>query len=87
MEVEQTAEMQSLETIIDEEEVYMREQAKAEARASMQSNAKKSLKQTTSAATPTPKVAKNGKNSVISEDFDLREAVIYSELLKPKFEE
>ena len=31
--------------------------------------------------------AQNSENEPISEDFNLREAVIYSEILKPKFEE
>lgn len=85
-------EAQSLENIIDEEELYLREQAK---RAQAAQKAKKSTNNSTKSrkAQETAKSSK-GQNkgnievsSTTSEEFDLREAVIYAEILNPKFEE
>ena len=88
----QTHEAQSLETIIDEEELYLREQAK---RAQTAPKAKKSANNTPkpnkARVTAQPPKGQNsnnkGGNNANSEEFDLREAVIYAEILKPKFEE
>lgn len=50
------------------------------------STAKKAVANTGKAQKPENK-AKNSENSTNGEEFNLRDAVIYSEILKPKFEE
>ena len=80
---------QSLETIIDEEDIYMQEKAKTtkKAQKSASVKTKKSTHSTPKEPAQLQKTAKKDENGSISKEFDLREAVIYSEILKPKFEE
>ena len=90
--LENSAEAQSLETIFDEEELYEREQARKAKRAEQtQGQVKKAPKQIAHPTLQKPsqqhKEAQKGGNSENLADFDLQKAVIYSEILKPKFEE
>lgn len=88
---EWSSEAQSLETIFDEEESYMQNARPSHqgATPSVASGAKQPIltstpKEPKKSQKPTKK-AQKGQNSDISEDFNLRDAVIYSEILKPKF--
>ncbi len=89
MKVDKFSEAQSLETIIDEEEEYMRRTANAPKPKSKKTKAKatNNISAKTSSPANTVKSVKNSENNAILEEFDLREAVIYSEIMKPKFEE
>ena len=85
-------EAQSLETIVDEIEIYKMEQAKkAKAAKKAKNNANNSNKPAAAPTTAAPVEPQNksskSDNSENSKEFDLREAVIYAEILKPKFEE
>lgn len=82
-------EAQSLETIFDEEEEFMKhgsDHHKTTYTAVKEGAAKKAVANTNKAQKPENK-AKNSENSTNGEEFNLRDAVIYSEILKPKFEE
>jgi hypothetical protein len=90
--IETPAEAQSLETIFDEEEIYIREQKQKAKRAektqgSVKNNPKPAAHPTSPKSSQPQKTSQKSNNSANSADFDLREAVIYSEILKPKFEE
>lgn len=85
-------EAQSLENIIDEEELYLREQAKrAQAAQKAKKSANNSTKPHKAQTTAKPSKERNKGNAEVnstsSEEFDLREAIIYAEILNPKFEE
>ena len=84
-------EAQSLETIIDEEEEYMQKMTKARkpknVAAGKPVQSKPVKQQVVPTASNSTKSATNSGDKVVLEDFDLREAVIYSEIMKPKFDE
>ncbi len=82
-------ETQSLETIIDEEHLYTKNFAqnttkKGAPRKGSRTAGKQSHKSSKPEANKSPQ---NRDNSPVSEEFDIQKAVIYSEILKPKFEE
>ena len=87
-----SGEAQSLETIFDEEDLYLKEQTKrfqAAQKAQKKANNSANTKNT-QATTKSPNRQNKGNisdNNTVSEEFNLREAVIYAEILKPKFEE
>lgn len=83
---EQESEAQSLETIFDEEEVYTQNRGYEDGRTTTNNIAEQTIATPKTPAKPQNR-AEKAENSEILEDFDLRDAVIYSEILKPKFEE
>lgn len=90
--VDEFDEAQSLETIIDEEEEYMQKNTKARkpkknVTAGKPVQSKPVKQQMVPTASNSTKSATNSGDKVVLEDFDLREAVIYSEIMKPKFDE
>lgn len=89
--VDEFDEAQSLETIIDEEEEYMQKMTMARkpknVAAGKPVQSKPVKQQVVPTASNSTKSATNSGDKVVLEDFDLREAVIYSEIMKPKFDE
>lgn len=93
--VEWSSEAQSLETIFDEEEMYTQSGSDITVKPhyNVAGTPSQKSKKGNRADIPVQKEnkpqnkAQNSENEAISEDFNLREAVIYSEILKPKFEE
>lgn len=97
--VEWSSEAQSLETIFDEEEMYAQNRSNTATKPHYNVTGTPSQKKGNKnkkgnrADIPIQKEnkpqnkAQNSENEAIPEDFNLREAVIYSEILKPKFEE
>ncbi|MBE6210893.1 MAG: hypothetical protein E7130_04610 [Rikenellaceae bacterium] len=97
--VEWSSEAQSLETIFDEEEMYAQNRSNTTTKphynvaGTPPQKKGNNNKKDNRADIPVQKEnkpqnkAQNSGNEAISEDFNLREAVIYSEILKPKFEE
>lgn len=81
-------EAQSLEIIFDEEEFIKHgsDHYKTTYTTVKESATKKAVANTNKAQKSENK-AKNSENSTNGEEFNLRDAVIYSEILKPKFEE
>ncbi len=92
METNRPVEAQSLETIIDEEEEYMKKMCHKAPKpnvgeAGKSAQAKPAIGKEVHKAPKSHKTAQNSRNSAISKEFDLRDAVIYSEIMNPKFNE
>jgi hypothetical protein len=87
-----SGEAQSLETIFDEEDLYLKEQTKrfqAAQKAQKKTNNSVNINsaQVTTKSSKSQNKGNISDNNTVPEEFNLREAVIYAEILKPRFEE